>query len=82
MAAMITLADPSKAWATGLSGLRSKLAIWAWDRPARTLRAALRPGQDVGVTDVGERDRLGLAGAVDLGGHVGCAGSRYGATRA
>ena len=35
MAAMITLADPSMALATGLAGLRSWLAIWAWDKPAR-----------------------------------------------
>jgi hypothetical protein len=32
MAAMITLAEPSIAWATGLDGLLSWLAIWAWDR--------------------------------------------------
>jgi hypothetical protein len=31
MAAMITLAEPSIAWATGLDGLLSWLAIWAWD---------------------------------------------------
>jgi hypothetical protein len=33
MAAMITLADPSIAFATGLEGLLSWLAIWAADRP-------------------------------------------------
>jgi hypothetical protein len=33
MAAMITLADPSIAFATGLDGLLSCLAIWAADRP-------------------------------------------------
>jgi len=36
MAAMITLADPSIAWATGLDGWPSWLAICAADRPART----------------------------------------------
>jgi hypothetical protein len=35
MAAMITFADPSIALATALAGLRSWLAIWAWERPAR-----------------------------------------------
>ena len=33
---MMTCADPSMAWATGLDGLLSWLAIWAADRPART----------------------------------------------
>ena len=36
MAAMMTWADPSMAWATGLAGLLSWLAIWAADRPAST----------------------------------------------
>jgi hypothetical protein len=38
MAAMITLAEPSIAWATGLDGLLSWLAICAADRPARIRR--------------------------------------------
>ena len=33
---MMTCADPSMAWATGLDGLLSWLAIWAAGRPART----------------------------------------------
>ena len=36
MAAMMIWADPSMAWATGLDGLLSWLAIWAADRPAST----------------------------------------------
>src|SRR6266702_2766250 len=36
MAAMMTRADPSMAWATGLDGWLSWLAIWAADRPAST----------------------------------------------
>ena len=36
MAAVISLAVPSMAWATGLLGLASWPAICAWDRPART----------------------------------------------
>src|SRR5689334_5527561 len=33
---MITWAEASMAWATGLDGSRSWAAIWAADRPART----------------------------------------------
>jgi hypothetical protein len=36
MAAMITLAEPSMAWATGLAGSRSWAAICAADRHGRT----------------------------------------------
>jgi hypothetical protein len=35
MAAMIALAEPSMALATGLEGLWSWLAIWLADRPVR-----------------------------------------------
>ena len=38
MAAMITWADPSMAWATGLDGLLSWLAIWGADKPESTGR--------------------------------------------
>jgi hypothetical protein len=67
---MMTCADPSMAWATGLDGLLSWLAIWAADRPRENLRVVLRARQDVPIGDVEERDRPGLVGAVHVGGHV------------
>jgi len=49
IAAMITLADPSMALATGLAGLRSWLAIWAPSARAVTeLAGEFGPGQPVG----------------------------------
>jgi hypothetical protein len=43
MAVMITRADPSIAFATGLDGLRSWPAIWVADRPTSNC-GVLRPG--------------------------------------
>ena len=70
MAAMITWADPSMAWATGLDGLLSWLGNLGRRHAGKYLRVVLRARQDVPVGDVEERDRPGLVGAVDVGGYV------------
>jgi len=46
MAATITWADPSTAWATGMDGSPSWLAIWRADSPASTYRnrVTISPG--------------------------------------
>ncbi len=46
MAAIMTLADPSIAFATSLDGLLSWLAIWAADSPAITW--VVQPGDYLG----------------------------------
>ena len=45
MAATIRRAEPSTAWATGLAGSRSWLAIWVTDRPARTCGSYCAPAR-------------------------------------
>ena len=70
MAAVITLADPSMARATGLAGLTELAGDLRCGQPGQYLRVVFGAGQDVPVADVEERDGPGLGGAVDVGRHV------------
>ena len=70
MAAMIALADPFDSFghrAVRVAELAGDLGL---GQAGQDLRVVLRPGQDVTVADVQERDGPGLVGAVHVGGHV------------